>query len=122
MASSTPNPPGQPLPEQPGMPDQTPDTIVLHVLSPCAEVSGGRITFPSIPLDTKISQLKSRIQNSITVPVAPERQRLIYRGRPLLNMETTLQHILQSEVSFFNLPPLRINVQDTDSQTAECFH
>jgi Ubiquitin family len=79
------------------------DTIILHVLSPSPEVNGGRITFPSIPLDTDILHLKSRIQNSMTVPMPLERQRLIYRGRPVLNMHSTLRQILQSEASLLPL-------------------
>ncbi|KAF7509779.1 hypothetical protein GJ744_007474 [Endocarpon pusillum] len=99
MASSNAATPGPPLAEQSGSSDIPLDTIVLHVLSPSVEVSGGRITFPSIPLDTKISRLKSRIQHSMITPAPPERQRLIYRGRPLLNMETTLRQVLQSELN-----------------------
>jgi Ubiquitin family len=101
MASSNGATSGPPAPDEHAMPALSLDTIILHVLSPSPEVNSGRITFPSIPLDTKISHLKSRIQNSMTVPAPPERQRLIYRGRPLLNMETPLRQILQSEVSFF---------------------
>lgn len=119
MASSNVAPPGPPPAERTGTPAIPLDTIVLHVLSPSAEVNGGRITFPSIALDTNISHLKSRIQTSMIVPAPPERQRLIYRGRPLLNMETTLGQILQSEVSLLQPPPTQ---QGTNSETAECFH
>lgn len=101
MASSNMANSGPPLPEQPVSPAQPVDTIVLHVLSPSPDVNGGRITFPNMPLDTKISHLKLRIQNSVVVPAPPERQRLIYRGRPLLNMDTTLREVLSSEVSCF---------------------
>jgi Ubiquitin family len=100
MASPNEPTPGSALPEQTVEPDLPLDTITLHVLSPSPEISGGRVTFPSIPLDTKISRLKSRIQNSMSGPAPPERQRLIYRGRPLLNMESTLRDILRSEVRF----------------------
>jgi Ubiquitin family len=99
MAASRPETPGPPLSEQSPASAVLPDTIILHVLSPSPEVNGGRVTFPSIPLDTKISHLKSRIQNSMIAPVPPERQRLIYRGKPLLNMDATLRQVLQSEVS-----------------------
>jgi hypothetical protein len=77
----------------------TPNIITLHVLSPAPEVTGGRITFSSISLDTTISQLKARLQNSITGRPLPERQRLIYRGRALGDGSLSLKTIFQSEVS-----------------------
>ena len=73
------------------------NAITLHVLSPAPEVNGGRITFPTISLDTTIAQLKSRIQNSIAAAPAPGRQRIIYRGRPLLDGNVTLKTVFQSE-------------------------
>lgn len=77
----------------------TPNNITLHVLSPAPEVTGGRITFSSISLDTTISQLKARLQNSITGRPLPERQRLIYRGRALGDGSLSLKTVFQSEVS-----------------------
>jgi hypothetical protein len=76
----------------------TTNVITLHILSPAPEVTGGRITFPSISLDTTISQLKARLQNSITAAPPPERQRLIYRGRALVDVSSTLKSVFQSEV------------------------
>ena len=73
------------------------NTITLHVLSPALEVNGGRITFPAISLDTTITQLKSRIRNSVATAPSPERQRLIYRGRPLLDGSLSLKTVFQSE-------------------------
>lgn len=100
MASSNAATPGPAVPEQHEASDLQRDSITLHVLTPCPEVNGGRITFPRIHLDTKISELKSRIQNSALGPAPPARQRLIYLGRPLLNMENTLRGVLKPEVSF----------------------
>ena len=71
------------------------DAIVLNVLSPSSEVPGGRITFPRIHLDTKLSQLKIRIQNVLQAAPAPARQRLIYRGHALLNTDATLRQVLR---------------------------
>lgn len=80
------------------------DAINLHVLSPASEVAGGRITFPNIPLDTKLSQLKCRIQDAIpSAEVSPEKQRLIYRGRPLLKMDVSLRQFLQQTVRFLSV-------------------
>jgi hypothetical protein len=71
------------------------NAIVLNVLSPSNEVPGGRITFPRIHLDTKLSQLKIRIQNVLQAAPAPARQRLIYRGHALLNTDATLRQVLR---------------------------
>lgn len=75
------------------------DAIVLNVLSPSSEVPGGRITFPRIHLDTKLSQLKTRIRNVLQAAPAPERQRLIYRGHALLNADATLRQVLRPQGS-----------------------
>ena len=117
MASPNADAPGTPSAEQQGAHDRVLDTIILHVLSPSPEINGGRITFPSIPLETKISHLKSRIQNSMTAPAPPERQRLIYRGRALVNMDTTLRQVLQSEVSSLS----SIRSRGLIWETAQCF-
>lgn len=76
----------------------TQNAITLHILSPAPEVTGGHITFSSISLDTTILQLKARLQNSITAAPPPERQRLIYRGRALVDGGLTLRKVFQSEV------------------------
>lgn len=75
------------------------DAVVLNVLSPSSEVPGGRITFPRIHLDTKLSQLKTRLRNVLQAAPAPERQRLIYRGHALLNADATLRQILRPQGS-----------------------
>lgn len=76
------------------------DAIALNVLSPSGEeVPGGRITFPRIHLDTKVSQLKIRIRNALPAAPAPERQRLIYRGHALLNADATLRQVLRPQTS-----------------------
>jgi hypothetical protein len=75
------------------------DAVVLNVLSPSSEVPGGRITFPRIHLDTKLSQLKIRIRNALPAAPAPERQRLIYRGHALLNADATLRQVLRPQAS-----------------------
>jgi hypothetical protein len=78
---------------------ETPDITTLHVLSPAPEVTGGRISFIGIPLDTTISELKKDLQNLITGRPPPERQRLIYRGRAVGDGNLSLKTLFQSEVS-----------------------
>lgn len=61
-------------------------------------VDGVQITLPNIDLDTRIGALKDRIQQEWPNAPQPDRQRLIYRGRALLNMDATLKSVLGSEV------------------------
>ena len=75
------------------------DAILLNVLSPSNEVPGGKITFPRIHLDTKLSQLKMRIRNALLAGPTPDRQRLIYRGHALLNADATLRQVLRPQGS-----------------------
>lgn len=85
-----------PLPTQTTPTEVDPlNAIVLNVLSPSSEVPGGRITFPRIHLETKLSQLKIRIQNVLQAAPDPARQRLIYRGHALLNTDATLRQVLR---------------------------
>lgn len=92
------------MPEAPGPSDSTPlsessPTIILHVLSPSLEAPN-RLTLSNLPLTTKIGELKDRIYRAVPSQPRPETQRLIYRGKPLLNDGETLQHILEaSDVS-----------------------
>lgn len=97
MASSESALPSNAMPPAANPPES--DIITLHVLSPASEVTGGRITFPAISAETTISQLKARLQNSITDSPSPARQRLIYRGRPLVDGTLTLRNLFQAEVS-----------------------
>ena len=84
-------------------PSNISNNVTLHVLSPAPEISGGRITFPSISLDTTVSQLKHRLQNTIPAAPSPDRQRLIYRGRRLLDENARLRDVFQAEVRFTKL-------------------
>jgi ubiquitin domain-containing protein len=72
---------------------------ILHILSPSPDVPQ-RLTFNDIPLATNIADLKQRISQSLPTQPPASQQRLIYRGRPLLNDWTTLEDILDpSDVS-----------------------
>lgn len=70
--------------------------ITLNILSPSNEVAG-KLTFNDCPTSTTIAELKSRICNTVGTRPAPERQRLIYRGRPLIQNSATLMDILSEE-------------------------
>ena len=79
--------------------DSTQDqqNIVLHVLSPSSEVPN-KITFPIIHVSTTIGELKTRIREAIPTRPAPERQRLIYRGKALTQDATTLKDVFTQDI------------------------
>lgn len=92
------------MPEAPGPSDSNPltetsPTIILHILSPSLEAPN-RLTLSNLPLTTKIGELKDHIYRAVASQPRPETQRLIYRGKPLLNDGETLQNIVEpSDVS-----------------------
>lgn len=71
-------------------------TINLKVLSPSAELEGG-VTLADIPASTTVKELRSRIQNAIPSKPAPERMRLIYRGRVVANDADTLNTVFGAD-------------------------
>ena len=74
------------------------EKVNIHFLSPSPEVPNGRITLSDIELDTKVGDLKTRLLQLWPEGPPPERQRLIYQGRPLLNMDASLRSVVRSEV------------------------
>jgi hypothetical protein len=64
-------------------------TINLKILSPSTEVEGG-VHLADIPASTTVKELRSRIQDAAPSRPAPERMRLIYRGRVVANDADTL--------------------------------
>lgn len=72
--------------------EEAPRTVVLHVLSPSLE---NRLTFDNLPLTTTVGALKERITQSIPSRPSAAQQRLIYRGKALLDDNVTLQNILE---------------------------
>ncbi|KAL2006576.1 hypothetical protein VTN00DRAFT_9244 [Thermoascus crustaceus] len=73
---------------------QAPRTMVLHVLSPSLDAPN-RLTFNDLPLTTTVAELKARISQSIPSRPSSDKQRLIYRGKPLVNDSAMLQNILE---------------------------
>jgi hypothetical protein len=67
-------------------------TINLRILSPSTEVEGG-VNLADIPASTTVKELRSRIQDAAPSKPAPERMRLIYRGRVVANDADTLGNV-----------------------------
>lgn len=72
----------------------SPGIISLHVLCPSLQPPN-RFTINNLPLSTTVADLKSHISQSVPNRPPPESQRLIYRGKPLLNDGAILGHILE---------------------------
>ncbi|GFF89223.1 hypothetical protein IFM60648_08655 [Aspergillus lentulus] len=78
--------------DQPSAPLETvPPSITLHVLCPSLP---NRFTFDDLPLSTTVAGLKARLTESIPSRPAPSTQRLIWRGRALLDDAMTLESVL----------------------------
>lgn len=74
-----------------------PLTVNLHVTGPALGSGGGSIIFTALPAAINIRQLKEQIRERLAGRPAPESQRLIYRGRPLMRDSETLLQIFGSE-------------------------
>jgi len=74
--------------------ESTPANIALHVLSPSLPPPS-RFTLNDLPRSTTVADLKTRISQSIPSQPSSVNQRLIYRGKPLMNQNETLQTILE---------------------------
>jgi hypothetical protein len=72
------------------------ETLNLKILSPSTEVEGG-IIFLDIPTSTTIKELRNRIQDAVQSKPAPDRMRLIYRGRVVANDGDTLGNVFGAE-------------------------
>lgn len=66
--------------------------INLKVLSPSTEVQRD-INLLDLPISLTLKELRERIQNEIPTRPAPERMRLIYRGRALARETDTLSDV-----------------------------
>lgn len=70
--------------------------INLVILSPSSEIN--KLTFSSISTATTVSELREKISAAVATHPHPRRQRLIYRGHPLLNASRTLKDIFTQEI------------------------
>ena len=71
-------------------------TALVHVVSPSSEVPD-KLTFPNLSLATTIGEMKLKIQDAVVTKPAPQRQRLIYRGRALIQQDLTLATLFGNE-------------------------
>ena len=70
--------------------------INLHILSPSNEVPG-KLTLNDCLTSMTIAELKVKIRDAVGTRPPPERQRLIYRGKPLVQESATLKDVLTPE-------------------------
>lgn len=77
-------------------PTSNPQTILLHVLSPSVEVPN-KLTFSNVPISTTVGELKTKICNAVSTRPSPDRQRLIYGGKALVQETATLKDIFSQE-------------------------
>lgn len=82
-------------------------TINLKILSPSTEVEGG-VNLADVPASTTVKELRSRIQDAVPSKPAPERMRLIYRGRVVANDSDTLTNVFGAENVCFNSHQLKL--------------
>lgn len=74
-------------------PEET-STISLRILSPSFEATQ-RLSFEKLSLSTTVGDVKNLIAPLAPNHPTPEQQRLIYRGRPLLNNSAALESVLE---------------------------
>lgn len=75
---------------------RAPQKVIIHVLSPSIEVPN-KLTFAELPTSITIGELKKKICDAVPARPAPQRQRLIYRGKALVNDGTSLKDIFTQE-------------------------
>ncbi|PYH96741.1 hypothetical protein BO71DRAFT_448466 [Aspergillus ellipticus CBS 707.79] len=73
---------------------ESPRSIVLHVLCPSLPPPNKYSLYDLSPSST-VAALKARISRTIPSEPSPETQRLIYRGKPLINDAVTLRDVLE---------------------------
>jgi hypothetical protein len=94
MASMSPS---QQQPDR-GSPNLSPQelTVNLQIVSPSVRVTRP-LQFDSLPSMTTVKQLKEMIREILPFRPADDKQRLIHRGRALLNESETLLDIFGAE-------------------------
>jgi hypothetical protein len=80
-------------------PQGSSSTVNLQIVSPSVGVPQPLI-LTNIATTTTVSQLKEKIQETLTLRPSADEQRLIYRGRLLARDEETLSDIFRSPVGF----------------------
>ena len=69
--------------------------VTVHIVSPSSEVPN-KLTLPNLDKKLTLGELKQKIQDAASSKPSPARQRLIYRARPLIRDDMTLQEIFGS--------------------------
>ena len=67
--------------------------MTIYVLCPSLPAPN-RFKLENVVLSSTLAQLRSRIADIIPTQPAPSSQRLIYRGKPLPNNQTTVGDVL----------------------------
>ncbi|OKL64104.1 hypothetical protein UA08_01042 [Talaromyces atroroseus] len=75
-------------------PKDSSPAISLRILSPSFE-SSQRLSFDNLPASTTVADVKNLITPLAPNHPTPDQQRLIYRGRPLLDNSAALQDVLE---------------------------
>lgn len=75
------------------LPMSNAQTILLHVLSPSVD----KLTFPDVPVSTTVGELKTKICDAVPTRPPPNRQRLIYGGKALVQETATLRDVFSQE-------------------------
>ncbi|KAI5367536.1 Putative Ubiquitin-like domain-containing protein [Septoria linicola] len=78
-------------------PVEPPSTITLRIKVPPGHIEGGADEFTlgtEVPVNAKIGEVRDRIQHIVPSNPSPDRQRLLYGGRALVDNEQTLADAL----------------------------
>ena len=73
-----------------------PEAFHLQVVSPSSGVNGP-LSFPQLPVDTTVKQLKEKIREALPMRPSDDLQRLIHRGRLLARENETMSDIFGQE-------------------------
>lgn len=71
-------------------------TINLKILSPSSEIEGG-IRLQGLPTSTTVRELRLKIQDAVPSKPAPDRMRLIFRGKVVANAADSLETVFGAE-------------------------
>ena len=91
--------PGEPQPNSEAA--ALPLTVNLQIVSPSDGV--GPLSFPALPSNTTVRQLKDKIRDALPSRPADDQQRLIHRGRLLARDGDTLRDVFGEELVGPNL-------------------
>lgn len=95
----------------PSASSDSPESFTLHVLCPSLPPPN-RYTIQDVSPSTTVADLKARLAGAIPSRPSPDSQRLIYRGKPLLNDAAALRDVLEPpnvrELDFLMVPAITL--------------